>query len=80
MTNPIKLLRQSNHLTRQELGYLLGIGYSAITQVELGHTATIPESWRYGLERLGIDYDELQEDYLEWRQLQREAVMERLAQ
>jgi len=80
LTNPIKLLRQSNHLTRQELGYLLGIGYSAIAQVELGHNATIPASWQHGLERLGIDFDELEEDYLEWRQLQREAVMERLAQ
>lgn len=79
MTNPIKLLRQSNHLTRQELGYLLGIGYSAITQVELGHNPRIPESWQEGLERLGIDYWELQEDYLEWREAQREAVMERLA-
>ena len=78
--NPIKALRQQNHLSRQELGYLLGIGYSAITQVELGHTATIPESWQEGLERLGIDYWELQEDYLEWREGQREAVMERLAQ
>ena len=80
MINPITLLRQRNHLSRQELGYLLGIGYSAITQVELGHTATIPESWQEGLERLGIDYWELQEDYLEWREAQREAVMERLAQ
>ena len=78
--NPIKALRKQNHLSRQELGYLLGIGYSAITQVELGHTATIPESWQEGLERLGIDYWELQEDYLEWREGQREAVMERLAQ
>lgn len=80
MINPIKLLRERNHLTRQELGYLLGIGYSAITQVELGHTPRIPMSWQHGLERLGIDYDDLQEDYLEWRQLQREAVIERLAQ
>lgn len=80
MINPIKLLRQRNHLTRQQLGFLLGISYSAIAQVEHGHTATIPESWRYGLERLGIDFDELQEDYLEWRQAQREAVMERLTQ
>lgn len=77
--NPIKALRKQNHLSRQQLGFLLGIGYSAITQVELGHTATIPESWQEGLERLGIDYWELQEDYLEWREAQREAVMERLA-
>ena len=78
--NPIKALRKQNHLTRQQLGFLLGISYSAITQVELGHNATIPASWQHGLERLGIDYDDLQEDYLEWRQLQREAVMEQLAQ
>lgn len=78
--NPIKALRKQNHLTRQQLGFLLGISYSAIAQVEHGHTATIPETWRHGLERLGIDYDELQEDFLEWREAQREAVMEQLAQ
>lgn len=80
MINPITLLRQRNHLSRQELGYLLGRGYSAIAQVELGHTATIPESWRHGLERLGLDYYDLQEDYLEWREAQREALEQRLAQ
>jgi len=41
--------------------------------------AAIPETWKHGLEELGIDYYDLQESFLEWREEQREAVMERLA-
>ena len=79
MINPITILRKKLRLSRNDLGLILGVSYSAVAQVEQGKVATIPETWRRGLEELGIDYYDLQESFLEWREEQREAVMERLA-
>ena len=79
MINPIMILRKKMRLSRNDLALILGVSYSAVAQVEQGKVATIPETWRRGLEELGIDYYDLQESFLEWREEQREAVMERLA-
>jgi transcriptional regulator with XRE-family HTH domain len=77
--NPITILRKKLRLSRNDLALILGVSYSAVAQVEQGKVATIPETWRRGLEELGIDYYDLQESFLEWREEQREAVIERLA-
>lgn len=79
MINPITILRKKLRLSRNDLALILGVSYSAVAQVEQGKVATIPETWRRGLEELGIDYYDLQESFLEWREEQREAVIERLA-
>jgi transcriptional regulator with XRE-family HTH domain len=79
MINPIMILRKKMRLSRNELALIMGISYAGVAQVEQGKMAAIPDTWKRGLEELGIDFYELQEDFLEWREAEREAVMERVA-
>jgi len=50
-----------------------------VAKVELGHHVTVPASWRNELETLGLDFEQLQEEYKAWKQSEREALVKKLA-
>lgn len=68
--NPIKRFRKACDVTRNQFAWAIGLGYTQVANAELGQHKTIPQSWRPGLERLGIDFDKLNGEYIAWREQQ----------
>jgi DNA-binding XRE family transcriptional regulator len=67
MQNPVVALRNQLGLSRQELAVLLCVGYQTVYQVEAGLVSHIQSSIKNPLRRLGFDVDELDTEYLAWR-------------
>jgi hypothetical protein len=65
--SPVRLWREAQGIGVGELAIMLGLSRHSIQNTEAGYTATLPQSWREGVERLGGDYDALAEQYTAWR-------------
>lgn len=65
--NPLKAAREARKLSRAELAMLLGLPYSRVSAVELGHPAVIPPDWHATLDAAGFDAAGLARAYEAWR-------------
>jgi DNA-binding XRE family transcriptional regulator len=66
--SPARLWREAQGIGVGELAIMLGLSRHSIQNTEAGYTATLPQSWRAGIERLGGDYDALAREYTAWRE------------
>lgn len=68
MDNPIRAAREARSLSRAQLAKLVGLSTMRVADIEQGNYTKVPEHWRPGFEALGVDFTQLQGDYLTWRE------------
>jgi len=70
--NPLKVFRESQNWSQNDLGMVLGVSSPRISLIESGGSKKIPEEWLRTLVRVKkMDEPEsiaLQESYLQWRE------------
>jgi DNA-binding XRE family transcriptional regulator len=67
MTNPIKATRQALKLSKTDFALALGVGYANLLAHETGSPTKIQPKMAAGLESLGLDAQQLADDYQAWR-------------
>jgi len=67
MENPVLEIRTDLGIGRAQFSVLLGVSYGILSQTELGYPLTLPESVATGLERLGFDREQIEQEYRAWR-------------
>jgi|LFRM01.1.fsa_nt_gb hypothetical protein len=67
MENPVLEIRKDLGIGRAQFSVLLGVSYGILSQTELGYPLTLPESVATGLERLGFDREQIEQEYRAWR-------------
>lgn len=61
-------IRKDLGIGRAQFSVLLGVSYGILSQTELGYPlTTLPESVATGLERLGFDREQIEQEYRAWR-------------
>ena len=60
-------IRKDLGIGRAQFSVLLGVSYGILSQTELGYPLTLPESVATGLERLGFDREQIEQEYRAWR-------------
>jgi transcriptional regulator with XRE-family HTH domain len=65
--NPVKRERLALGLTIQELAIMAGTGAATVYQVETGALTRVPATLCSVLASLGVNVDQLHEDYYKWR-------------
>ncbi len=66
--NPLEESRRELGLSRRDFARQLDVSYQSVLLAELGYTRSLPQSICEGLQRLGLDAEEAQESYRQWRQ------------
>jgi transcriptional regulator with XRE-family HTH domain len=66
--NPVRRAREAKGLSRAQLAKLAGLSTMRLADAEQGNYKQIPEHWRASFEAEGFDFDQLQADYLAWRE------------
>ncbi len=66
--NPVIAVRTRLKLSRLQMARHLGVTYTELAKAELGYPSRIPQPIIDGLAKLGVDGDQLQREYQEWRQ------------
>lgn len=76
--NPIKKFRNKKDLTRQEMALILDIPYSTLSEME-NLTTRSPDRIisRLAEEFQEVNFDEMKNRYLDFRQKQREALLQK---
>ena len=75
--NPIKKARQKIGLSRNELSKVAGVGYSTIASLEKGRQNSINENVLQALEQLGQEPDRLKAEYKQYRENEREEILQK---
>lgn len=65
--NPITAIRLEKGMSRREFYLALGKTYGQGTMLENTAMGSLPESWREGMEAMGLPFDELAAMYLDHR-------------
>lgn len=73
--NPVKKTRERLGLSVKELALALGVSYSTVMAHEVGLPRRLGASLRPGLQKLGINIEELAEAYARWREETGEVVL-----
>ena len=76
--NPIIKVRQEMGLTRNELSKLAGVGYSTLASLEQGRQNSINEDILQALEQLGQEPDRLKAEYAQYRENEREEILQKI--
>ena len=69
MENPVTAARRKLGLSRHDVAIMGGIGTIYLYNAERGATTRVPDGIVRVFEQLGIDGDELQAQYAEWREI-----------
>lgn len=78
--NPVKALRLERGLTITEFALLLDTDYYTAARLEYGHNKQLPPRVLKGLVAAGIDAEEIQRQYINWRSAWRSTVIGRPVQ
>jgi transcriptional regulator with XRE-family HTH domain len=73
--NPVKRERLALGLTIQELAIMAGTGAPTVYQAETGALTRVPATLCSVLASLGVNVDQLQQDYYKWRLHERERLL-----
>lgn len=65
--NPIRALREAQGVSPDDFAAMAGMSRSALTTLEAGRYAAIPESWANAIITLGASYPELCQAYRLWK-------------
>lgn len=74
MDNPLTEIRRERGMERTTLAQALGVSYADVTQVERGYFPRLPRRIVQGLEEIGVDPNQAEQHYREWRRQQAIAV------
>jgi hypothetical protein len=69
MENPVTAARRKLGLSRHDVAIMGGVGTIYLYNAERGATTRVPDGIVRVFEQLGIDGDELQAQYAEWREI-----------
>jgi hypothetical protein len=69
LENPVAAARRKLGLSRHDVAIMGGIGTIYLYNAERGATTRVPDGIVRVFEQLGIDGDELQAQYAEWREI-----------
>lgn len=74
--NPIRALREAQGVTPDDFAAMAGMSRSALTTLEAGRYAAIPESWARAIMILGASYPEMCQAYRLWKSQRQLAALD----
>lgn len=70
MQNPVVTAREKLGLSRSEAALKMGTNYQSLMRLELAHPTYLAEVWRPRFERIGVDFNGLKQEYVDYRAAQ----------
>lgn len=78
MINPIERVRKESNLTKKELCAILNCSLAYVGQLESGAVSKPSIKLLEKLKPIGYDPQQLQKEYIQWKDKQREEIIRRV--